>query len=109
MLRNHIKTMPEPEARSLDQPITRKQVWDWVAIIRWALPGIVVAGLWVWNTSAVSASREIERKELVVQQRELVEATRDLTENINTINNAMTKWITTVEGHEKRLDKLEAK
>lgn len=114
MLRNHLKPSNEADPDvEMSRPITRKQVWDWIAIVRWALPGLVVAGLWVWNTSAVSASRETaeatERAALVAEQKELKASMAHFTETVNRAAIVMEKWITIVETHEKRLDKLEGR
>jgi cyanate permease len=112
VLRNHAKPYQSDE-EALERPVTHKQVWDWIAILRWGLPGLVVAALWVWNTSAVSAARETsqkaERETLIQNQTELAESMGNFSSALQRATISMERWITVVETHEKRLDKLEAR
>jgi hypothetical protein len=120
MLRNHIRAIPESPAADakMAEPITRKMLWDWVGIIRWALPGIVVAGLWVWNTSATNAAREqkeaAQHAALVMKQEELEKSVDNFITLMDKASESMAKAVILIEvhavtlgAHEKRLDRLE--
>jgi hypothetical protein len=112
MLRNHIQNIMPPSSKddkTDSPPITKKMVWDWIGILRWLLPGIVVAGLWLWNTSASSAAKDIQAVALIAKQETFEKSVDKLITVVDKLSLTVERLSTVVEAHEKRLDKQEGR